>query len=330
MVPLVGANRVIAKRGLELLAGTERVGLQALKAVAGVQRDVNCTHVGFGLGPRLNAAGRMVHGELVIELLTTNDSDRAGKLARKLNKLNTDRQETEARIKELAIKQVEAKSGMPSGLVIWNSDFHTGVIGLVAQRLAELYYRPVVVIGSDHGRFKGSVRGIAGFNVVEALSALSAYLERFGGHEGAGGLSIAEEKIPDFVEAFDAECRRRLDGLELEPYAVADTEAGLEDITPRLLDELRSFAPFGVGNPSPTLLIRGLQVTELRVLKNEHIKVVLSDSRRNIAGLMWRERRHPALEPGAKVDVACRPDKNLYGGHYQLQLNLQAVERAQS
>ncbi|NLF25853.1 MAG: hypothetical protein GX589_09395 [Deltaproteobacteria bacterium] len=312
------------------MANTERVGLQALKAVAGVPRDVNCTHVGFVLGPRLNAAGRMVHGELVMELLTTNDSVRAGKLARKLNKLNTDRQEIEARIKELAIKQVEANSEMPWGLVIWNHDFHTGVIGLVAQRLVERYYRPVVVIGSDQGSFKGSVRGIAGFNVVEALSALSPYLERFGGHEGAGGFSIAEEKIPEFVEAFNGECRRRLQGQELEPYAMADTEAGLEDITPALIDELKSFAPFGVGNPSPTVLIKGLKVTDRRVLKNEHTKVVLSDSRRNIAGLMWRERHHPALELGLKVDVACRPDKSLYAGHYQLQLNLQAVQRART
>ena len=327
MVPLLGVNRVIAKRGLELLAATERVGLQALKGVAGVQKSVSCTHVGFGLGPRLNAAGRMVHGEVVIELLTTDDSDRAGKLARKLNKLNAERQDTEARIKELAVQQVEKKEELPWGLVIWDKEFHTGVIGLVAQRLVEIYYRPAVVIGSDQGKFKGSVRGISGFSVVEALSALGSYLQRFGGHEGAGGFSIAKEKIPAFVEAFNEECRCRLQGFELTPYIEADTEAGLEDITPGLIDELGSLAPFGIGNPAPSLLIKGLQVMDVRTLKNEHLKALLSDGRRNISGLMWRQRQHPALEAGAKVDVVCRPDKNLYAGHYQLQLNLQAVER---
>ncbi|MBX7142958.1 MAG: single-stranded-DNA-specific exonuclease RecJ [Oligoflexia bacterium] len=329
MVPLIGANRVIAKRGLELLGQTTRPGLVALKNVSGINQTVNCFDVGFGIGPRLNAAGRIVHGDIVVQLLTTSDSKLATKLAQRLNKLNLERQHTEGLVKEAAVERIRSRGHLPAGLVVYDKEFHTGVVGIVAQRLVEMFYRPAVVLGRDSdGLYKGSVRGIRGFNVVEALGAVSEHLVKFGGHEGAGGLSVQEANFEAFEEAFVRECERRLSDIETDPVAEADTEASLSDLHPDLISELKRFAPFGIGNPNPQLLFRGLKVAEVRSLKDAHLKVTFSDGKAGVTGLMWRTKSHPALKVGAQVDVVGRPDMSNFGGRSELQLNLQAVESA--
>jgi single-stranded-DNA-specific exonuclease len=327
MVPLVGVNRVIAKRGLEALSESKRPGLRALRNVIGVKGNVGCSDVSFGIGPRLNAAGRIVHGELVVELLTTRDSIRAEKLARDLNELNAERQVIESAVKEAAIAQVESRGGPSWGLVAWHEEFHTGVIGIVAQRLVEHYYRPSAVMGMDsQGIWKGSVRGIKGFSVVEALASVKEHLLKFGGHEGAGGFSVTAEKLEVFREAFDAECKKRLEKIEIVPYVDADTEATLEECTVQLVRDLANLAPFGMGNPTPIVLVSDLIVKEVRVLKDAHLKVLLSDGRRFITGLMWRQTSHPALVVGKRVKIACKPDINTFQGSLELQATLQAVE----
>ena len=327
MVPLIGVNRVIAKRGLEALSESKRPGLRALRNVIGIKGNVGCSDVSFGIGPRLNAAGRIVHGELVVELLTTRDSIRADKLARDLNELNAERQNIEAAVKDAAISQIEARGGATWGLTAWHEEFHTGVIGIVAQRLVEHYYRPSAVMGMDsEGIWKGSVRGIKGFSVVEALAALQKHLIKFGGHDGAGGFSVKQENLPAFCQAFNAECEQRLKEIETVPYVDADAEARLDECTVDLVRELASLAPFGVGNPAPLVLISGLTVKEVRVLKEAHLKVLLSDGRRFITGLMWRQTSHPALQVGKQVRIACKPDINTFNGSLELQATIQAVE----
>ena len=329
MVPLSGVNRVIAKRGLELLETTKRQGLIALKNVIGIHNKVGCSHVSFGIGPRLNAAGRMVHGDVVIELLTTNDSIRAEKLARQLNRLNKERQETEEEVKESAISKVKKRGYLPDGIVVWDESYHTGVIGIVAQRLVEAFYRPSAVMGGDEpGILKGSMRGIKGFNVVEAIDAVSEHLIKFGGHEGAGGFALKEENLDAFVKAFEAECSKRLKKIEKHPYAEADTEVDLNEIKFEVVEELKQFAPFGMSNPGPQLLIKNLEVVNLKLLKGAHLKATLSDGENYIPGLMWRTTHHPALVTGNKVNVVCRADYNEYAGLGELQAHLQAVEEA--
>lgn len=331
MVPLCGANRVIAKRGLELMGSTKRPGLQALKNVSSIKNDVSCYDVSFGIGPRINAAGRMVHGELVIELLTTADSRRAEKLAQRLNKLNLERQDTEARVKEHAVRQIEQLSSLPAALVVGSPEYHTGVIGIVAQRLVEIFYRPTVVMGVDKpGIFKGSVRGIKGLSVVETLAAVGEHLTKFGGHHGAGGFSLQEKQLVPFTEAFIAECERKLKHIDAVPTIEADTEVTLAELDLSLVDELKRFAPFGIGNPGPMLLARDLKVHEVRSLKDSHLKVTFSQERRFINGMLWRCREHPDLQAGAKVDVAFKPDRNNFGGLPELQMTIQAVTRART
>jgi single-stranded-DNA-specific exonuclease len=329
MVPLIGVNRVIAKRGLEALSESKRPGLRALRNVIGIKGNVGCSDVSFGIGPRLNAAGRIVHGELVVELLTTRDSIRAEKLARDLNELNAERQVIESAVKEAAIAQIEARKERAWGLVAWHEEFHTGVIGIVAQRLVEHYYRPSAVMGRDsEGIWKGSVRGIKGFSVVEALGSIKEHLIKFGGHEGAGGFSVHADQLAAFHDAFKHECEKRLAAIETVPYVDADAEATLPECSIALVRELENLAPFGMGNPTPVVLIKDLLVKEVRVLKDAHLKVLLSDGRRFITGLMWRHTSHPALQVGKRVSIACKPDINTYNGAMELQATLQAVEEA--
>jgi len=328
MVPLIGPNRVLAKRGLELLTRTERPGLVALKNVMSVRGPIGCSDVSFGIGPRLNAAGRMVHGELVIELLTTADSRKAAQIAQRLNKLNIERQDKETEVKEVARRMIEESGELPWGISVWDRDFHTGVIGIVAQRLVETFYRPCAVMGMDRdGLYKGSVRGIKGFSVVEALGAVRRHLVKFGGHEGAGGFSLEAEHVEEFAEAFNAECRKRLKSIETKPFVDADTVGSLEEISIPLVEELRRFAPFGMGNPNPIILVQNLEVQSIKILKEAHLKATLSDGRRSIAGLMWRHTEHPALTPGARVNVALKPDTSSWNGSTEIQGHLQAVER---
>jgi single-stranded-DNA-specific exonuclease len=268
-----------------------------------------------------------VHGELVVELLTTKDTTKADKLARQLNDLNAERQAIEASVKEQAIAQVNANGGPGWGMVAWHEEFHTGVIGIVAQRLVEHFYRPSAVMGMDTpGIWKGSVRGIKGFSVVEALGAVKEHLIKFGGHEGAGGFSVAEENLARFKESFIAECERRLSKIETVPFVDADTVATLDEFTVSLVKELSSLAPFGVGNPAPVVLFKKLLVKEVRVLKDAHLKVLLSDGKRFVAGVMWRQTDHPSLRVNNYVDIACKPDVNSFGGSLELQAVIQAVE----
>ncbi len=327
MVPLIGPNRVIAKRGLEALSKTSRPGLIALKEVAGVKQQATCTDVSFGIGPRLNAAGRIEHGSAVIELLTTTDMSRARMIARRLDSLNRERQETENDVKAKALQKISLQKELGASLVVWDPEFHTGVVGIVAQRLVEQFYRPSVVLGLDApGIFKGSVRGIKGMSVVEALSKTKKFLIKFGGHEGAGGLSLKEEHLKDFAEAFEATCRELSTEEERLPYVEADTEIELSEISVAVIDELQKLAPFGMKNPSPQLLLKEVTVGPIAILKNAHLKTSFSIGTKSITGLMWRQTAHPKLKPGAKVNVLVKLDYNNYNGLTELQGHIQAVE----
>lgn len=329
MVPLTGANRVIAKKGLEYLTTTKRSGLIALKNVMGVHKAISCHDVSFGIGPRINAAGRMVHGEVVIDLLSTSDSDMASRLASRLNRLNTERQDTENLVKLRAIDMIEGRGFLEPGLVVWNKEFHTGVIGIVAQRLVEIFYRPAMVLGLDtDGIYKGSVRGVKGLSVVDVLSECKDILIKFGGHEGAGGLSVDADRIEELYERFVRVCSEHLKDFDFSPHAEADTEVSLDELSLDLINEISSFSPFGMGNPTPLLLTRGLKVVEVKDLKGAHMKVLLSDGSRFLTGMLWRQASHPALKHGASVDVAYKIDTNTFNGFTELQATIQAAERS--
>lgn len=331
LVPLINSNRVIAKKGLEALSQSTRPGLMALKKVMGIKAEVSSFDVSFGIGPRINAAGRMVNGSSVIELFTTRDQSVATRIAKELHQLNVERQEAEAVVKTAAVEVVRDRGELPAGIVVWREDFHTGVIGIVAQRLVELFYRPSVVLGADKdGVFKGSVRGVKGFSVVEALAQCSELLIKYGGHEAAGGLSLPEENLEEFASRFSDVCAERLGAAPKPPTAEADTTASIAEISIPVVQELRAFAPFGMGNPTPTVLLENVRVQSVSILKDAHTKIIMNHGDRALTGFLWRRVDHPACKQGAIVNVVCKLDINSYQGVESVQASIEAIEAVKS
>ena len=278
VVPLVGENRSLAIAGLRTLARTQKPGLQALMRVARVDpAAVDAGAVGFRLAPRINAAGRLGHPRVALELLLTEDRDEARALADRLEDLNRDRQAVEDRILRAAVQQVEewpeAKQRRRA-YVLWGADWHEGVIGIVASRLVERYHRPVVLIAGTDGLWKGSGRSIPSFDLHAALGACSQFLERYGGHRAAAGLSIVPEWVETFADAFAAEAEGLLTPDDLSPTTVVDAVLPRgTNLTLDLCAELRRLAPFGLGNPQVTLLAPACEVGDLATVgEGKHLR----------------------------------------------------------
>jgi single-stranded-DNA-specific exonuclease len=268
VVPLAGENRSLAIVGLRTLARTQKPGLQALMRVARVDpAAVDAGACGFRLAPRINAAGRLGHPRLALELLLTDDREDALRLAERLEDLNRDRQAVEDRILRSAIEQVDAwpdAKRRRRAYVLWSKDWHEGVIGIVASRLVERYHRPVVLVAGGDGAWKGSGRSVPSFDLHAALAGCAHFLGRWGGHRAAAGLSIAPESLEPFAEAFAAQAETVLTADDLVPTIVVDAilPRGAQ-LTMELCTELRRLAPFGLGNPPVTLLAPACELAEL-------------------------------------------------------------------
>jgi single-stranded-DNA-specific exonuclease len=267
VVPLLDENRALARAGLRRLAQTQKPGLQALMQVGGVD-PAACDEgaVGFRLAPRINAAGRLCRPEAALALLLADDPGEASRLATELERLNRERQAVEERILRAAIDEIEswpAAERRRRGYVLAGADWHEGVIGIVASRLVERYGRPVVLIAGAEGAWKGSGRAPGSFDLHGALAACGAYLERFGGHRAAAGLTIAPEDVGPFASAFAAHADAVLTDDDLRPRTVVDAAVAGRDLGLSLCEELALLAPFGLGNPAVTLLLDGCDLTEL-------------------------------------------------------------------
>jgi single-stranded-DNA-specific exonuclease len=263
VVPLVGENRALAAAGLRALARTNRPGLLALMRSARVDpAAVDATAVGFRLAPRINAAGRLGRPDLALELLLTDDRAEATALAAKLEELNRERQGVEERILRDAIDKVEAwppPDRERRGYVLWDESWHEGVIGIVASRLVERFHRPVVLIARSGESWKGSGRSIADFDLHAGLAACAEHLERFGGHRAAAGLSIETDRLTVFADAFARHADTALRDVDLRPLTTVDAIVPTAALTLELAQELDRLAPFGLGNPEPTLLVASVE-----------------------------------------------------------------------
>jgi single-stranded-DNA-specific exonuclease len=346
VVPLTDLNRAITREGLKQLSSSENAGLKALKHVSGIVSEVHTEDVAFGMGPRINAAGRMARRDRggltgamqVVELLTSEDPYRAKELAETLNRYNIDRKKVEKKVRELAIKQLKLKGKPPAGLVVWGADFHEGVNGIVASRLVDTYNRPSVVLGvGQDGRLKGSVRGVPGFDVVKALEAVSPLLEKFGGHAGAGGLTVRKRQIHEFAKAFAAECEKQLKGRDLTPLVKPDVETSLPELKQVgkvLVEDLRKLEPCGMSNAVPKMLVRRAHVVSAIVQDDKHLKLMLRQGDAYMTALLWHQADHPALKAGSVVDIVCKPsvDKSpVYNPHGdKMQLEILAAQEARA
>ncbi len=275
VVPLTGENRILVKHGLEGLRENTNPGLKAILRVAGIKdgETPSARQVGFQIGPRLNAAGRMDDARDVIEMFLTQDQDRANALAEKLDALNKERQETEAQIREQILAECEqiTITDAEAGLVFSSAGWHQGVIGIVAGRLAERYSRPVFVLSEDPetGEAHGSGRGTPIFHLLEAMESMSELFLRFGGHRQAAGLKMKSENVPEFRRRFAAYAASKLTPEDLRPVHDCDTYVTLDELTDDTVNEILALAPFGNSNPVPLIALRDARVARAPEIKNE-------------------------------------------------------------
>jgi single-stranded-DNA-specific exonuclease len=333
VVPLVDENRSLAIAGLRALARTAKPGLRALMQSAAVDpAAVDAGAVGFRLAPRLNAAGRLGHPREALELLLTQDGAEARRLADSLEELNRERQAIEARILREAVAQIEAwppETRARRAYAVAGADWHEGVIGIVASRLVERYHRPVVLIAGTDGDWKGSGRSIPAFDLHGALGACAGLLGRWGGHRAAAGLSIAEENVGPFAEAFAEQAATVLAEDDLEPLTAIDGVVGRRaDLSLNLCAELARLAPFGLGNPAPTLLAPGCGLAELATVGDgKHLRFrVRREGRDSGSAIAFGQgSRLDVLRPDALYDVAFRLEENHWNGTVAPQLVVRRV-----
>ena len=328
VVPLQGENRILVKHGLRLLAESSWPGVRALLEASGLAgREVRAAHLGFILGPRLNAAGRIGEATDGLRLLLADDPEEAIRLARRLETLNVERQALDQRILEEALGQVE-RTGDPerdAGFVIAGDGWHPGVVGIVASRVVERYGRPAFLIAFDGEIGKGSGRSISRFDLHAALLACGDLLERYGGHQMAAGLTIRREKLDAFRERFGGIARDTLAPEDLGPEQRVDLEVGLHEITAELERLMRHLEPCGTGNSSPVFGVRGVHLAGRSRVGQGHLKGVLDDGRSRLPaiGFQWAD-RVPWLTDGP-VDAAFRIECNEWNGQITLQARLCAL-----
>jgi len=333
VVPLLGDNRSLTIAGLRALARTQKPGLQALMRVAHVDpATVDTGQVGFRLAPRINAAGRLGHPRAALELLLTEDADEARRLADRLEELNRDRQAVEDKILRAAVAQVEEwpeAKRRRKAYVVWGEDWHEGVIGIVASRLVERYHRPVVLLAGGEGPWKGSGRSISSFDLHGALRECAQFLERFGGHRAAAGLSILPEFVEPFADAFAAQAEGLLTPDDLLPTTVVDAvlPRGAK-LTLDLCEELRRLAPFGLGNPEVTLLAAGCELGELATVGDgKHLRFRVQRDGRDAGGAIafGQGTQLDRYRRVGRYDVAFRLQENRWNGTVAPQLVVRRV-----
>ncbi len=326
VMPLTGENRVMTRFGLRVLEQTRSPGLRALVEVAGLrERALTAGHLSHGLGPRLNAIGRLEDAATGLELLLSDGSG-AGRLAEALESANARRQSMDRALVAQARERLDGlyDPDRDRSIVLDGGGWHAGVIGIVASRLVELYHRPTILIAvpGDGGLARGSARSIPGFHLLDAVRSCGEHLERFGGHAAAAGFDIRPERIGAFREAFEAECRRRLPDAPV-PELRVDLELRLSDVTPELVRYLAHAGPFGAGNPTPVFAFRGIRAADVKAVGAEglHLKLRLVDGSAALAGIAFRmaASHGPLAASGEPMDVAAQLQEDSWNGRRRLQ-----------
>jgi single-stranded-DNA-specific exonuclease len=330
VVPLVGENRSLVRRGLEEVRRAKRPGIRALLAAAKCDpSELDEGDLAFRLAPRINAAGRLYRADAGVELFLTEEDKRAEEIATELSRANGERRATErevANAAEAALKELPDHLREAPGFVVAGEDWHPGVIGIVASRLVEKHHRPVVVVSLDgEGKGRGSGRSIPGFDLLAALNACSQYLARFGGHRAAAGLELEEASLDAFREAFAAHAAMTLAPEDLKRTERIDAVVGGASLGLDLAEELRQLAPFGMGNPGVRLLVPSARVRDVRSIGDgKHARFSLHSGSHRALGVAFGR---PTLGVGEEeaVDVAVRLEVNRWNGAVEPQVVLREV-----
>ena len=331
IVPITGENRVLAYYGLKVINSNPRVGFKAI--LEQVKKEtLTITDVVFIIGPRINAAGRMKHGNYAVQLLTETDVTRAIEYASEIEKFNTDRRETDKTITEEALLQITKNQEEDrTTTVVYQDDWHKGVIGIVASRLTETYYRPTLVFTKSGEKLAASARSVKGFDVYNALEGCSEYIEQFGGHKYAAGLTLHEKDFEGFKAEFEKVVSETIDPKLLQPELKIDAEINLNEITPKFYRLLKQFAPFGPGNMTPVFMTQGLKDTGWGKCVGEdktHLRItVKQDNSPQFVCI--------GFGMAEKQDIACGSspfkaayviDENEWQGNVSLQLRLKDIK----
>jgi single-stranded-DNA-specific exonuclease len=325
LVPLSGENRILASAGLRQLNVTQRPGIVALKKVAQTHEPVGVYEVGFQLGPRLNASGRLETAEESLRLLLAENLETALPLAERLDSRNRERQKIEKTIVKEAVATLRMKFDPASHFVIVEGQllWHIGVVGIVASRVLHEFYRPTIIIGGENGEMRGSGRSIAGFDLAAALRECDHLLVRHGGHAMAAGLSILPDKIDLLREKLNELARRTLKSDDLKPSLNLDAEVGLDEMTYDALGELEKLKPHGQGNPATQFCARNLShakpVQRIGADK-QHVKMRVTDGAATHEAVWWNSGKKSL--PVGKFDLAFAPQINTFNGSRMIQLKV--------
>ncbi len=334
LAPLTGENRILVRRGLRQMKQTTRQGLFSLAAVSDIKlAKVNSGTIGFSLGPRLNAAGRLKEALAAYELLITKDPQRAGELAQLLNIQNRERQ-TITREMQVQAEAI-ALADDPNAYLLFaaHEDFNSGVIGLAASRLTDTYYRPAIVASKGEGETRGSCRSIPEFHITDALDQCADLLVRHGGHAAAAGFTVRNENLPELVTRLKSIAAEKLSKSELKPTLTADMEVSLVDVRPELFEKcLKYLEPTGYGNPNAVFVARNARVKNARAIGADakHLKLALEDEAGHTHDAIgfrfgeWQRRMPP------RVDILFTYEVNEYNGRVGYQLNLKDIREAGS
>ena len=329
IVPLVDENRVIAKLGLKLVEITKNIGLKTLLEVSGY-KTTDSTTISFGIAPRINACGRMGHATEALNLFLTEDKNEAQKIAKELNEYNKERQDTEKKIFDEAVVEIEKEKSDKNVIVLGKADWHHGVIGIVASKVTEMYFKPSILICfEEDGIGKGSGRSIPGFDLYEALSKCSSNIDRFGGHSMAIGITVAKENFEKFKKDFE-EYAQNSNISDIIPIINIDEEVNSKDISVRAVAELSMLEPFGEANKMPLFLYRNLKINSIRALsEGKHIKLTLKDDNFIIDAIGFNMGHlTEEYKIGDKIDVVGTLEINRFNGMESVQINLKDIRKS--
>jgi single-stranded-DNA-specific exonuclease len=328
MMYLEGENRAIVNLGLDALKQTKRTGLRALALLAGVQVDqVDTYHIGFLLGPRINAAGRLDHAMEAVRLLSTSDPKKAQDLALKLNDLNKERQQITEEVLQLAEEEVKKYPEIPNIIIIKGEDWPEGIIGLIAGKLLEKYHRPAIVLSENsEGKITGSARSLSPFNIIEAIEKSAKGLESYGGHALAAGVRLQNPAYEDFKNQMQ-EIASNLKPEDLQKQFNIDTEATVHDVTMEFLETLEKFKPFGFGNPKPTFLFKNLKFVDGRTMgqENAHMRGMFASEDGEVIKAVgfYKGELIEKLTKGQSIDIVGYAEINEYDSNREVQINIQ-------
>jgi len=330
VVQLTGENRFIVKEGLKLLENGARPGLQALKEVSGIDgKGLKTGLLLFTIIPRINAAGRISDSNNIINLLLTDSTDEANEISSWLDKLNSERQQIEEGVYQEALSMLK-KKGVSPVIVLASEGWHSGVIGIVASRIAEEFYRPTFILSQEEHISRGSARSIPSFDIYKALTDCKEFLKKFGGHKQAAGLELESESIPLFEEHINKIAHEILTREDLVPVLEIDANVDFSDISLNLINEFDMLEPFGFGNPEPLLGSKGLEVLYPRIVKDNHLKMKLRQKNQSIDAIGFAMAAFfDRLTANSTVDAVFTPTVNEWEGLRSLQLNVKALRPGQ-